>query len=144
MVVGVGDDDPVGVADGNVMGMLQLPGLASHCAEFPHKCAIALENLDAMVLFVAHVDESKGVSADAPGIVEFTIRGPLAAESSEEVSGWIEDLNSMIVSVGDDVLTDPIDSYSCKAIKLSFAIAITTQPEAGLSIFVEDLNPVVG
>jgi len=144
VVVGVGDDDPVGVADGNVMGMLQLPGLASHCAEFPHKCAIALEDLDAMVLFVAHVDESKGVSADAPGIVEFTIRGPLAAESSEEVSGWIEDLNSMIVSVGDDVLTDPIDSYSCKAIKLSFAIAITTQPEAGLSIFVEDLNPVVG
>jgi len=144
VIVGVGDDDPVRVANRNVVGMLQLSGLASHSTEFPHECAIALEDLDAVIFLIAHVDESKGVSADTPGIVEFTIRVPLTAESSEEVSRRIEDLNSMIVSVGDDVLADPIDSYAGEAIKLSFAVAVATQPKAGLSVFIEDLNPVVG
>ena len=46
VVVGVGDNHPVGVAHGDVMGMLQLSGFAAHTAKLCHKCAVTLEHLD--------------------------------------------------------------------------------------------------
>ena len=45
VVVWVGDDDPVCVADGDVVRVLKLTGLAAHRAELGHKSAVALENL---------------------------------------------------------------------------------------------------
>ena len=101
VVVWVGDDDTVCVADGDVMRVLKLTGLAAHRAELGHKSAVALENLgwkkmltlvwrtkndkrlrcasegqrdlDPVVFFVADVDESQWIGADAPGIVELPI-----------------------------------------------------------------------
>ena len=46
MVVGVRDNHPVGVAHGDVMGVLQLSGLAAHTAKLCHECAVTLEHLD--------------------------------------------------------------------------------------------------
>merc|ERR1712002_1129861 len=57
---------------------------------------------------------------------------------------WVKYLNSMIVSICDDVLTNTIDSNSSKAIKLSFTISITSQPETVLAVLIEYLDAVVG
>ena len=45
MIVRVGNDDTICVADGNIMRMLKLPGLAANRAKLGHKSAVALENL---------------------------------------------------------------------------------------------------
>ena len=85
MIVRVGNDDTICVADGDVMWMLKLSGLAAHRAKLGHESAVALENLtrkkvgqstkncdygmrdiskedkdlDPVVFFVAYVDESQ-------------------------------------------------------------------------------------
>ena len=45
MIVRVGNDDTICVADGDVMWMLKLSGLAAHRAKLGHKSAVTLENL---------------------------------------------------------------------------------------------------
>lgn len=45
VIVRVGHNDPVRARDGDVMRVLQLPGLVAHRAEFPYKRSIRLENL---------------------------------------------------------------------------------------------------
>ena len=45
MIVRVGNDDTICVADGDVMWMLKLSGLAAHRAKLGHESAVALENL---------------------------------------------------------------------------------------------------
>ena len=73
MVVGIRDDDSVVVADCDVVRMLQLPRSVSLAAKLCHKCPVALEDLNSVVLLVADVDEAQGVGADAPGIVELPV-----------------------------------------------------------------------
>ena len=73
MVVGVGDDDSVVVADGDVVRVFQLSGSVSLAAKLCHKCSIALEDLNSVILLVTDVDEAQGIGADAPGIVEFPV-----------------------------------------------------------------------
>ena len=73
MVVGVGDDDPVVVADCDVVRVLQLSRSVSLATKLGHKCPIALEDLHSVILLVTDVDEAQGVSADAPGIVELPV-----------------------------------------------------------------------
>ena len=46
MIVRVGNDDTICVADGNIMRMLKLAGLAAHRPKLGDKSAVALENLD--------------------------------------------------------------------------------------------------
>ena len=45
MIVRVGNDDTICVADGDIMWMLKLSGLAAHRAKLGHESAVALENL---------------------------------------------------------------------------------------------------
>ena len=45
VVVGVGDDDAVGVADGDVVRVLKVAGAGAHLAELAHEGAVGLENL---------------------------------------------------------------------------------------------------
>lgn len=45
MVVGVRHDDPVRVADGHVVRVLQVTGLRTHLTELAHEGTVRLENL---------------------------------------------------------------------------------------------------
>ena len=45
VVVRVGDDDAVGVADGDVVRVLKVPWAGAHLAELAHEGAVGLENL---------------------------------------------------------------------------------------------------
>ena len=91
MVVGVGDDDSVVVADGDVVRVFQLSGLVSRSPELRYERPVALEDLNSVVLLVADVDESQSISADAPGIVELPVSRSLTAECSEEVTAGVKD-----------------------------------------------------
>ena len=73
MVVGIRDDDSVVVADCDVVRVLQLARSVSLAAKLCHKCSIALEDLDSVILFVTDVDEAQGIGADAPWIVELPV-----------------------------------------------------------------------
>ena len=109
MVVGVGHNHPVAVGDGNVVWMLQLSGLVAHRPEFGHKCAVALEYLDAVVLLVADIDEAEAVGADAPRVVELPVAVALAAEGAEELAAGVEYLDAVVVAVRNDELADSVD-----------------------------------
>jgi len=50
VVVGVGDDDAVGVADGHVVRMFKISWSRTRLAEFAHERTIGLENLGKIFL----------------------------------------------------------------------------------------------
>merc|ERR1719317_1390415 len=97
-----------------------------------------------MIFFVTNINKSRRVRADAPGIVELSIRGSLASKSSEEVTAGVENLNPVIISVSDDELTDSVDRYSGEAVEFSLSISVSSKPEPVLPLLVEYLHSVVG
>ena len=105
MVVGIRDDDSVVVADSDVVRVLQLSRSVSLAAKLCHKCSIALEDLDSVVLLVADVDEAQSVGADAPGIVELPVCRSLTTKCSKKVTTGIEYLDPVVVSVRYDELS---------------------------------------
>jgi hypothetical protein len=50
----------------------------------------------------------------------------------------------MIVAVGDDKLSDPVDRYTGQTVKFSFRVPVTAKFLDEDSIRIEDLNAVVG
>lgn len=96
-----------------------------------------------MVLLVANVDESQSVGSDAPRITEFSVRRSLASERSQEVTEGIENLDSVVVPIGDDVLPDPVDRHSGEAVEFSVAVSVTSETESVLADFVENLDSVI-
>lgn len=62
-----------------------------------------------MIFFIANIDKAHGVGCDAPWVVKLPITCSLTAESSKESSSWVKDLNAVVVSIGDDELSDAID-----------------------------------
>lgn len=93
-----------------------------------------------MVLLVAYVDEAEGVGGDAPRIIEPTIGGALGAEGSQETPGRIEHLDSVVVTVRDDVLPDPVYGHPGEAIKLALAAAVCSELLHEVTITVEYLR----
>merc|ERR1719347_761186 len=119
MVVRVRDDDSVVVADSDVVRVLQLSRSVSLASKLCYKRPITLENLNSVVLLVANVNESQGVSADAPWIVKLSVSRSLTTKCSKKVTTGIKDLNPVIVSVGYDELSDPVDSNAGQTVELS-------------------------
>jgi len=144
MVVGVGHHHAVAVGHGDVVGVLQLARLVPHRPELGHEGAVALEDLNAVVLLVADVDEPEAVGADAPRVVELPVRVALAAERAEELAAGIEDLDAVVVAVRDDELADAVDGDAGEAVEFAFAVAVAAEPEAQLTALVKDLDSMVG
>lgn len=53
-------------------------------------------------------------------------------------------LYSMIISIRDDILPNPVDSDSCKAVELAFSVSILSKLLDKLAVSVENLYAVVG
>ena len=79
-----------------------------------------------MVLLVAHVDESECIGADSPRVVELPVSRPLATKSSQEMTAGVKYLYPVVVSIGDDVLSDTIDSDSGEAVEFSLSVAVAS------------------
>lgn len=60
------------------------------------------------------------------------------------MAGRIENLNAMIISVGNDILPYFVDSNTSQAVEFAFAIAIAAKTEPVLTMFVEHLNAMIG
>ena len=41
-------------------------------------------------------------------------------------------------------LSDPVDGHSCQTVELSLSIAVTSNPESVLTLFVKYLYPMIG
>lgn len=97
-------------------------------------------HLHAMILLVAHVDESEGVGGDSPRIIESAVGGALGAEGPQEATGRIEHLDPVVVAVRDDVLPDPVYGHPGEAIELAFAVAVRSELLHEVPITVEYLR----
>lgn len=84
-------------------------------------------HLYTVILFVTHINEAQCIRRHTPWIVEFAIGGALCAKCTQETTGWIEYLDTMIVSIGDNVLTDSIHCNAGQTIEFTFAVAILTK-----------------
>lgn len=80
-----------------------------------------------MVLFIAHINKSKSVRGDSPRIIKPTVRGTLGAKRSQKTTGRIENLNSVVVTIRDDVLPDPVHRYPGEAIEFTLAAAVRSE-----------------
>ena len=96
--------------------------------------------LYAMVFFIAHVNKSKSVGGDSPGIIKPTVGGPLGAESSEKTTGRIENLNPVVVTIRDDVLADPVHGHSGEAVEFTLAAAVRSELLHEVPIAIEHLQ----
>ena len=163
MVVGIGYNDSIRIAYGDVMRMLQMSGFTAHNTEFAHKRAIRLKNLwkasvwkspkkvskkwlylYSMVFFVTNINKTQCISSNTPRITELSINGSLTPKAPNEMSRSVKDLNTMIVSIGNNVLANLVDRYTGQAIKFALAVAIATKAEPVLSMLIEHLNSVIG
>lgn len=93
-----------------------------------------------MILLVTYVDESEGVSGDAPRIIESAVGGALRAEGPQKAAGRIEHLDPVVVAVRDDVLPDPVYGHSGEAIELTLAATVRSELLHEVPITVEYLR----
>lgn len=94
-----------------------------------------------MVFFVAHINEAQCIRCNTPWIVEFAIGCALCAERTQETTGRIEHLNTMIVSIGNNVLTNSINCNAGQTIEFTFTVAILTELFHKNTIRIEHLDP---
>lgn len=119
MIITIWHYDSVGVGNGDVVWVLELPLLVADGAEFPHERTIWLENLptngkcetyvnldwerfiylNSVIFLVTHVDEAQSVRCYSPGVIEFPIGRSLAAECSKESTRWVEYLQTQPLGV---------------------------------------------
>ena len=97
-----------------------------------------------MVLLVTDIDEPKGIGSDSPWVTELSIDSALAAKGSDKVSSCVKDLNSVVVSVGNDILSNFVDCHTGQAVEFTLAISVTAKTEPMLAVFVKNLNAVIG
>lgn len=60
------------------------------------------------------------------------------------MAGRIENLNAMIISVGNDILAYFVDGHTRQTVKFAFAIAVAAKTETVLTLFVEHLDAMIG
>jgi hypothetical protein len=97
-----------------------------------------------VILLVANVNKPKCISANAPRVVKLPVCGSLTAECSQKMTTGVKYLDPVIISVGDDKLSDSVDSHSRQTIKLSLPVAISSDPKSVLTLLIKDLDPVIG
>lgn len=89
--------------------------------------------LNAMILFIANVDETEGVGGDAPRVTELAVSGSLGPEDPQKATRRIKDLDAMIVTISNDVLTDTIDGYARQTIEFTLTLTVSTETLLELS-----------
>ena len=88
-----------------------------------------------MIFLVTDIDEPQGVSSDSPWVAKLSINSALAAEGSDKVSSCVKYLNSVVISVGNNILSNFVNGHTGQAIEFTLTIAITAKAEPVLTLF---------
>lgn len=120
--------------------------------------------LNSVIFFVTDINKTHWISRNAPRIVEFSVGRSLTAESSEKsacelnkfkISPWkllknftfitcrIKNLNSVIVTIGDDELSDSVDGHTSQTVKLSVTISVRAKLFQISSVCVKNLYAMI-
>ena len=78
---------------------------------FPH--------LNSMIFLVTNINQSQAVSGNTPGITELAIYGALTAKRSNKMASSIENLNSVVVTIGNDILANFVNGDTGQAVKFA-------------------------
>lgn len=106
MIAAVGDNELVGLVDGNKVGILELALSVAERTKLANVVAVGLEDLHSVIVFVADVDESLIVDHHSPRVVEFAVRLTVRAELANEFSVRFEYLqnkvayNAVLLAIG--------------------------------------------
>ena len=66
-----------------------------------------------MIFLVTDINEPKGICSDSPWVAKLSIHSALTAKGTDKVSSCVKDLDSVVVSVGYDILSNFIFGPSC-------------------------------
>ena len=99
--------------------------------------------LNSVVFFVTYINKTQGICGDSPRIAKLSVNCALTAKTPYKMTGSVENLDTMIVAVSDNVLANFVDSHTGQAIEFSLAVSITAKAESVLSMFIEYLDTVV-
>ena len=88
-----------------------------------------------MIFLVTDIDEPQGVSSDSPWVAKLSVNSALAAEGSNKVSSCVKYLNSVVISVGNNILSNFVNGHTGQAIEFTLTIAITAKAEPVLTLF---------
>lgn len=80
-----------------------------------------------MVFFITHIYKSQVIRRNSPRVTELSVHSAFAPESSYKPPVGIEDLKSVVVTVGDDVLADSVYGYSGQAVEFAVAAAVRAE-----------------
>ena len=96
-----------------------------------------------MVLLVTDIDEPKGSCSDSPWVAKLSIHSALTAKGTDKVSSCVKDLDSVVVSVGNDILSNFVNCHAGQAVEFTFSISVATKTESVLAVFVKNLYAMV-
>lgn len=97
-----------------------------------------------MVSGVRDDDFAGGVRCHVPGVVEVTGVGAFLAEFEEKVAGEGENLDAMVVLVGDDDSTTLVDGDAGGSIELLGTSAVGADSTDDAAVLAEDEDAIVG
>ena len=88
-----------------------------------------------MIFLVTDIDEPQGVSSDSPWVAKLSVDSALAAKGSNKVSSCVKYLNSVGISVGNNILSNFVNGHTGQAIEFTLTNAITAKAEPVLTLF---------
>ena len=95
-----------------------------------------------MIFLVTDINKSKGISSDTPWVAKLSIDRSLASKRPNEMARSIENLNSVIVPIGNYILADFVNCHASQAIKFAVTVAVAAETEPMLAVLIENLNSV--
>jgi len=129
--------------DGDEKRIVQLTGTLTHCTEFANEGSILVEDLYPMIILVDDVVHAEIINRDAPGIIETSIRWAMSTELFQELSGSIEYLNPMIVSIRNDQLTISIRDDARRTVQFTRSGTVFAECTDEFALIGEDADTVI-
>ena len=80
-----------------------------------------------MIFLVTNIDEPKGICSDSPWVAKLSVHSALTAKGTDKVSSCVKDLDSVVVSVGNDIQTCRDPQYLYVKIKSSSIDTVSVQ-----------------
>ena len=96
-----------------------------------------------MIFLVTDIDEPKGICSDSPWVAKLSVHSALTAKGTDKVSSCVKDLDSVVVSVGNDILSNFVNCHAGQAVEFTLSISVATKTESVLAVFVKNLYAMV-
>ena len=96
-----------------------------------------------MIFLVTDIDKPKGICSDSPWVAKLSVHSALTAKGTDKVSSCIKDLDSVVVSVSNDILSNFVNCHTGQAVEFTLSISVATKTESVLAVFVKNLYAMV-